>query len=127
SFTAYWASWYTDAKFQSVGTQRGLGSQFLLGWHKIYAYYQHRSILLLLIAAFIAFTYATWPRATTKERAMNVSLLGWLTAAWLEQVLNQRYSAHYFVINAVPTALMIAVLLGHAVFSVMANPRMART
>jgi hypothetical protein len=127
SFDAYWASWYTDATFQSTGTRRSLASQFALGWHKIYGYYQHRSILLLVIAAFIAFTYATWPRATTKERAMNVSLLGWLAAAWLEQVLNQRYSAHYFVINAVPTALMIAVLLGHAGRAVMANPRMART
>src|SRR5438270_1423783 len=127
SFDAYWASWYTDAKFQSIGTRRGLASQFALGWHKIYDYYQHRSILLLIIAAFVAFTYATWPRATTRERAMNLSLLGWLAAAWLEQVLNQRYSAHYFVINAIPTALMIAVLLGNAGRRWMANPRLART
>src|SRR5438270_10744142 len=126
SFGAYWASWYTDAKFQSIGTRRSLGSQFALGWHKISQYYQHRSILLLVIAAFVAFTYATWPRATTRERAMHVSLLGWLAAAWLEQVLNQRYSAHYFVINTVPMALMIAVLLGNAGRAVMKNPRMAR-
>lgn len=127
SFDAYWASWYTDAKFQSIGTRRGLGSQFVLGWHKMYAYYQHRSILLLIIAAFIAFTYATWPKATTRERAMNASLLAWLAAAWLEQILNQRYSAHYFVINAVPTALMIAVLLGNAGKAWMNNQRLART
>src|SRR4051794_34677374 len=124
---AYWASWYTDAKFQSIGTRRSLGSQFALGWHKIYDYYQHRSILLLIIAAFVVFVYATWPRATTRERAMNLALLGWLAAAWLEQILNQRYSAHYFVVNAIPTALMIAVLLGNAGRAMLANPRVART
>ena len=127
SFSAFWASWYTDGRLQSIGTRRSLGSQFALGWHKIYDYYQHRSLLLLLIAAFVAFVYATWPRASTRERAMNLSLLGWLAAAWLEQILNQRYSAHYFVINAIPTALMIAVLLGNAGRRWIANPRLART
>jgi uncharacterized membrane protein len=127
SFGAYWASWYTDAKFQSSGTGRGLANQFALGWHKIYEYYQHRSIVLLLIVVFVVFVYATWPRASRRERAMNASLLGWLGAAWLEQILNQRYSAHYFSINAIPTALMIAVLLGNAGRIVMRNPRLART
>lgn len=127
SLGAYWASWYTDGKLQSVGTRRSLGSQFVLGWHKMYDYYQHRSLLVLLIAAFVVFTYATWPKATRRERAMNLSLLGWFVAGWLEQILNQRYSAHYFVINAIPTALMIAVLLGNAGRAAMANPRLART
>jgi hypothetical protein len=127
SFGAFWASWYTDGRLQAVGTRRSLGGQFALGWHKIYDYYQHRSLLLLVIAAFVVFTYATWPRASRRERAMNLSLLGWLGAAWLEQILNQRYSAHYFVISAIPTALMIAVLLGNTGRAVLGSPRLART
>ena len=127
SFAAYWTSWYGHAHLMSVGTRRSLASQFALGWNRAYAYYQHRPLVFLAIVAFVVFTYATWPSRDRRERIIHLALLGWLAGSWLEQVLNQRYSSHYFVINAVPTALMIAVLLGHAGRAAAANPRLART
>src|SRR5438477_409976 len=108
SFAAYWTSWYGHAHLMSVGTRRSLASQFALGWNRAYAYYQHRPLVFLAIVAFVVFTYATWPSRDRRERIIHLALLGWLAGSWLEQVLNQRYSSHYFVINAVPTALMIA-------------------
>ncbi|HWW52229.1 MAG TPA: hypothetical protein VNY84_00560, partial [Acidimicrobiales bacterium] len=63
SFTAYWASWFQDARLQSIGTQRSLGSQLALGRHQIYIYYQHRPLALFVIVAFVVLTYAMWPGA----------------------------------------------------------------
>jgi hypothetical protein len=41
-------------------------------------------------------------------------LAGWWLAAWIELALSQRYSSHYYSILAVPSLLMIAVLVGAA-------------
>jgi hypothetical protein len=125
-FAEFWASWYGHAHLMSVGTGRSLGSQFALGWDQLYAYYKDRPLALVVIVAFAGFAYLTWSTAGWRERLMNVTLLGWLAGSWLEQFLNQRYSSHYFVINAVPTALMIAVLVGRAGRAASRDPRFRR-
>ncbi|MCU1462126.1 MAG: hypothetical protein JWO37_2201 [Acidimicrobiales bacterium] len=127
SFASYWASWYGHAHLMNIGTQRSLASQFALGWNRAYSYYQHRPLVFLAIVGFLAFTWVAWPGAGRRQRAMHLGLIGWLAASWLEQILNQRYSSQYFVVNAVPTALMIAVLVGRAGPVVAANPRVRRT
>lgn len=126
SFREYWTSWYGHAHLMASGTGRSLGAQFGVGLEKMYTYYQQRPLVALAIMAFAGFTYVTWPRVTSRDRAMNATLLGWLAGAWMEQILNQRYSSHYFIINAVPTALMIAVLVGYAGRAIWENPRTAR-
>jgi len=126
SFQEYWTSWYGHAHLMSTGTGRSLGSQFRLGWDQMYGYYQHRPLLAIAISAFLVFVYLTWAGASKQDRVMNVALLGWFGGAWIEQILSQRYSSHYFVINAVPTALMLAVLVGYAGRVVFENPRAVR-
>ncbi|MGI9021982.1 MAG: hypothetical protein ACR2HV_01880 [Acidimicrobiales bacterium] len=126
SFQEYWTSWYGHGRLMASGTGRSLGSQFGLGWDKMYSYYQQRPLVALAILAFLAFTYATWPRAGWSDRAMNLAVVGWLAGSWMEQILSQRYSSHYFVINAVPTALMVAVLVGYAGNALRQYPRAAK-
>jgi hypothetical protein len=125
--TEFWTSWYGHAQVMSKGTGRSLLGQFGLGWDQLYRYYQQRPLGFLVIVAFVVFTYAMWTAATRRERVMRLALIGWLTASWLEQFLNQRYSSHYFVINTVPTVLMAAILVGHLGRVAMRNQRLART
>lgn len=126
-WASFWTAWYGHAQVMSKGTGRSLRGQFGLGWDRMYAYYQQRPLGFLVIVAFLVFTYATWTSATRRERVMRLALIGWLAASWLEQILNQRYSSHYFVINTIPTVLMAAVLAGHLGVLAMRNPRVART
>jgi len=114
SFSEYWASWWTHAKFMSVGTNRPLASQFALGWDKFYEYYTERPGLFVLVAVFAGVTWVMWDDLRRQSRIVHVGLLGWFSGAWIELILSQRYSSHYFSVLAVPTALMGAALVGHA-------------
>jgi hypothetical protein len=127
AFSEYWVSWYTDARLMTVGTERSLGSQLALGWDKGFAYYQQRPLGFIVVLAFAFFTYATWNSGSRRDRAVGLGLLGWFAASWLEQVLNQRYSSHYFIINTVPTALMAVVLVGRLAAACMRDERVLRT
>jgi hypothetical protein len=62
-----------------------------------------------------------WQSATPRTRLFSLGLLGWFAGAWIELILSQRYSSHYFAVSTVPTALMIAALAGRAYTAVTAN------
>jgi hypothetical protein len=111
-FTEFWSGWFTYATYMSTGTGRSLGSQFALGWDRLYEYYQNRPLTFVVIISFVVFTATAWKSRDQLWRLFHVGLLGWLAAAWVEMILSQRYSSHYFSITSVPTALMAAALAG---------------
>jgi hypothetical protein len=71
---------------------------------------QERPELVVVVVAFVLVTWTQWRRLDTEERAAHATLLAWLLAAWIELVISQRYSSHYFSVLAVPVALMTSVL-----------------
>ena len=112
----------------SIGTGRTFGQQLALGWDSFYLYYQERSGAALLIVAFILAVLSFWSRMDRVQRCFHLVLLGWFAGAWLEMILNQRYSSHQFAVTSAPTALMGAALAGHAyrvVFVGRERPRLA--
>jgi hypothetical protein len=127
SFPEFWASWWTYASYQSSGIGLSAGQQIGRGWHNAYIYYQARPLLFLLLAAFIGFTVSAWPRFDFKVRVTHLALLGWLLGGWFELVTGERYSTHYFVVIATPSAMIAAALAGHAWTAVAAWPRLSRT
>lgn len=114
AFAEYWASWWTYARFTSVGTGRSLAGQFALGGDQFVAHYLQRPLSVLLVVGFFAASWALWRGLDRRTRIVHLGLIGWWFGAWIELVLSQRYSFHYFAVLTVPTALMAAVLTGHA-------------
>lgn len=129
SFTEFWANWWTYAGFMSSSTGRSLLNQFGLGMEKLFGYYQDRPYVVLLVAAHVFLIQRAWTTMTTRSRTIHIMLLTWLIAGWIELVLSQRYSSHYFSVIAVPTALIAvatAVLLIEAVASRSASGNSSR-
>ncbi|MGQ0680244.1 MAG: hypothetical protein ACT4OM_11445 [Actinomycetota bacterium] len=112
SLAEFWASWWTYARFMSTGTGRPLADQFTLGWEQIAQYYRPRPMVVLLLAAFALYGTFRWRKLNFRARLIHLTLAGWFAGAWLELIISQRYSEHYFAVLAVPTALIGAVLAG---------------
>lgn len=106
SFPEFWSNWWTYAQYMSSSTGRSLLDQFGLGFQKIFGYYQERPAIFLLVAGYALVVRASWRESTTSERTIHATLFAWFVAGWIELVLSQRYSSHYFSILAVPTSLM---------------------
>ena len=106
--------WWTYARWMNTATGRGLGGQFGLGVDQFADYYGDRPVLFVVIVAFMVEMVVRWRALDGTGRALRAMLTGWWLAAWVELALSQRYSSHYFSILAVPTILMIAVLVGAA-------------
>ncbi len=112
SFTPFWSGWWTHARYMNAGTGRSLGGQIGLAWDELYAYYQQRPLGLGIVVAAVIVTIRCWARWDVRFRAIHAGLLGWLAAAWLELLVSQRYSSHYFSVTSVPTALLAATVVG---------------
>jgi hypothetical protein len=95
----------------SAGTGRSLMSQIGLGWTEFVGYYQVRPIMLVLVIAFAFTTWMNWKLIEKFQRLMHVALILWFCTGWIELVLGQRYSSHYFSVLAVPNVFMGAILL----------------
>src|SRR4029079_815729 len=95
---------------------------FALGWDQFYAYYQQRPFACVVILAFFAMTALEWSRASLRQRLLGLRLVGWFAGAWIDLVLAQRYSSHYFSVTSTPTALMAAALAGR-VYQAIAGQR----
>jgi hypothetical protein len=111
SFNEFWSGWWTYAGFMSAGTGRSLMSQIGLGWTEFVGYYQVRPIMLVLVIAFAFTTWMNWKLIEKFQRLMHVALILWFCTGWIELVLGQRYSSHYFSVLAVPNVFMGAILL----------------
>ncbi|MEJ7800528.1 MAG: hypothetical protein WKF60_08420 [Ilumatobacter sp.] len=115
--------WWVYARSMSSGTGRSLGSQLELGWDSIFDYYRDRPALAILIQVWLVVTAVRWRHLDGADRSIRLLAGCWFVAAWIELVLSQRYSSHYFVVLAAPTIMMIATLLGdvgrrwHTVFT----------
>jgi hypothetical protein len=111
---AFVDGWWTYARWMNTATGRSLGGQFGLGVDQFADYYGDRPVLFLVTIAFLGDTAIRWRALDGSDRALRRMLGGWWLAAWIELVLSQRYSSHYYSILAVPSLLMIAVLVGAA-------------
>jgi hypothetical protein len=126
-FDEFFSGWWTYARFMNSGTGRSLGGQFALGWDQFYAYYQQRPFACVVILAFLAMTAIEWSRAGLRQRLLGLGLVGWFAGAWIELVLAQRYSSHYFSVTSTPTALMAAALAGRVYRAIAAQRRVLYT
>ena len=113
SFNEFWSGWWTYAGFMSAGTGRSLMNQIGLGWKEFVGYYQDRPIMMVLVIAFACTTWLNWKSFEKFQRIMHVALLLWFCTGWIELVLGQRYSSHYFSVIAVPNVFMGAILMAH--------------
>lgn len=108
----FWASWWVHAQYMSTGTGRSFGSQVGLGWDNFYSYHQTRPLVFAVVTGFMIVLVTAWRRLTPRERTIYSASLAWWAAAWIELILSQRYSSHYFVVTALPVAIMAALLVG---------------
>ena len=104
--------YWTHARFMSAGTGRGLGSQLELGWDQFLAYYGDRPALIVVLVAWVALAAVRVRSMTSRVRMLHVVVAVWWLGAWVELVLSQRYSSHYYSVLAVPTIMVIALLVG---------------
>ncbi|HWM19574.1 MAG TPA: hypothetical protein VNO51_07790 [Ilumatobacteraceae bacterium] len=109
---AFVDGWWTYARWMNSATGRSLGGQFGLGVDQFGDYYGDRPVLFVVTVAFLAEMVVRWRALGGSDRALRATIAGWWLAAWIELALSQRYSSHYFSILAVPSLLMIAVLVG---------------
>lgn len=111
SFNEFWSGWWTYAGFMSAGTGRSLMNQIGLGWTQFVGYYQDRPLMLLLVIGFAFTTWLHWKSLGKFQRVMHPALILWFGTGWIELILGQRYSSHYFSVLAVPSVFMGAILL----------------
>jgi hypothetical protein len=104
--------YWTHARFMSTGTGRHLGSQIGLGWDQFVEYYRDRPALIVLLSTWLVVTVVRFGRLSGASRGLHLAVAAWWIGAWIELVLSQRYSSHYFSVLAVPTIMMIALLVG---------------
>ena len=104
--------YWNHARFMSTGTGRGLASQLELGWDQFVAYYGDRPALIVLLLAWLVVTLVRLRSMSPRTRALHLLVGTWWFGAWVELVLSQRYSSHYFSVLAVPTIMVIALLAG---------------
>jgi hypothetical protein len=121
-FSQFWEGFWTYATFMSRGTGNSLGTQFAQGWDAFYAYYHARPLAFLAVVAFLVVAWAGWPNFDTRTRVLHGGLLAWLAGAWIELTLTQRlqFQPQYYIVVAVPLALMAAALTGHAYRAIIA-------
>ncbi len=110
-FEEFWSGWWTYASFMSDGTGRGYPEQLGLGWNTMVDYYQERPESLLVVVLFVVVWSVRRARLGGAQRAAAIALVAWFVGGWIELILGQRYSSHYFSVIAVPVALMSASLV----------------
>ncbi|MBU3688629.1 MAG: hypothetical protein B7C54_10940 [Acidimicrobiales bacterium mtb01] len=112
TFDEFWSGWWTYASYMNSGLGRALRDQFGLGWQTFLGYHQDRPMLVVLYAVFAVIVRRRWHSLTSTQRALGATIAVWWFAAWIELILSQRYSSHYFSVLAVPTLLAIAFVIG---------------
>lgn len=103
--------WWVYARQMSEGTGRNIGSQLSLGWDQFLDYYRERPELVAVVLAWIVMTAVRWRSIDGYQRGLRLLAAAWFVAAWFELIASQRYSSHYFSVLAVPTLMILAVLV----------------
>lgn len=111
SFAEFWSGWWTYAGFMSASTGRSLLNQIGLGATQFFGYYQQRPVIAVVLVCHVLFVRRLWSDLSTSRRSMHVILILWWLAGWVELVLSQRYSSHYFSVIAVPSAFISVATL----------------
>lgn len=104
--------YWTYARYMSTGTGRGLGSQVSLGWDRFVDYYRDRPEVVVVGVAFLVTTLVRLRTLDGPAKGLRGMVAVWWLGAWVELVLSQRYSSHYFSVLAVPTIMLLAVAAG---------------
>lgn len=112
-FDEFWGGWWIYARFQSDATSRSLGSQFGWGWDNITQYYGDWPLSFAIIFTSLVMIWVYWRTMSHRQKTLYIGLIFWLVGGWIELILSQRYSTHYFVVIAVPTMLLASLLIGH--------------
>jgi len=112
-FDEFWGGWWIYARFQSDATSRSLGSQFGWGWDNITQYYGDWPLSFAIILTSLVMLWLYWQTMSHRQKTLYVGSIFWLIGGWIELILSQRYSTHYFVVIAVPTMLLASLLIGH--------------
>jgi len=107
----FWSGWWTYATFMSDSTGRGYMEQIGLGWNTMVDYYQERPESALVVIIFVLVGLTRRSKLTAVQRSVGIALVAWFCGGWIELILGQRYSSHYFSVIAVPVALMLASII----------------
>jgi hypothetical protein len=112
-FSEFWGGWWIYARYQSDATGRSLGNQFGWGWDNITQYYGDWPLSLGIVFASVAMIWLHWRSMSHRQKTLYLGAIFWLVGGWLELILSQRYSTHYFIVIALPTMLLASLLVGH--------------
>lgn len=106
--------YWTYARFMSEATGRSLASQFTLGGETFIDYYNERPELVVVFVAWLVAIVLHRRNPVPGVGRLHALVAVWWLGAWVELALSQRYSSHYFSVLAVPTIMMIALVVGAA-------------
>ncbi len=120
-FNEYWEGWWEYARFMGAGPGRSLSSQLSLGWDRWYEFHRQNPMVVLMLLAFLGVIWLLWGQLDRRARILHLGLVAWWLAGWLELVLSQRYSPHYYIVIGIPLILIGAALAGHACRAIAAH------
>jgi hypothetical protein len=120
-FKEFWSGWVQYGHYMAVGPGHSTVQQLRVGWTTFVGYYEHRPLAWAVLLAFGVTVGAIWNAADLRSRVLHLGLIAWWVAGWIELALSQRFSAEYFVVTSVPTALMAAAVAGHLWRAVLAT------
>ena len=112
-FSEFWGGWWIYARYQSDAAGRSLGNQFGWGWDNITQYYGDWPLSFGIIFASVLMMWLHWQSMSHRQKTLYFGAIFWLIGGWVELILSQRYSTHYFVVIALPTMLLASLLVGH--------------
>ena len=110
-FSEFWGGWWIYARYQSDAAGRSLGNQFGWGWDNITQYYGDWPLSFGIISASVLMVWLHWHSMSHRQKTLYFGAIFWLVAGWVELILSQRYSTHYFVVIALPTMLLASLLI----------------
>lgn len=113
SWSDFVDGYWTHARFMSTGTGRSLASQLELGWSEFLHYYGERIELVVLLVVSVVIAAVRFRHMSGTTRRLHLLVALWWLGAWIELVLSQRYSSHYYSVLAVPTIMVIALTAGN--------------
>ena len=112
-FDEFWGGWWIYARFQSDASGRSLGNQFGWGWDNITQYYGDWPLSFAIVLASLTMLWLFWDKISPRLRTLHLGAILWLAGGWIELILSQRYSTHYFVVVALPTMILASLVVAH--------------